>query len=193
MIPTLCKECYSICTSLNHCLRNQEFNLIVENAKAINKLKKHIKATVPHFKGAKSIWLHKEDIINEYDQLPFLPETVYKYRFLTITFDPRKFSFNELTQPKLLINYALNALFDLRNLFKGKPIIIIEYHKSGIPHFHINYDVEGQLELSTLILRLKYFFSENLRNKICIHDRVFNEYGKNYMRKSNETYFTFKT
>lgn len=167
----------------------QEFNIIVEDSKAIHKLRKHIKKAVPHFKGIKK-WL-VEDVDTDF-QVHKLDGIKYQYRFLTITFDPRKFTFNELTQPIKLIRYAKNALKDLENLFKGKPIIIVEYHKSGVPHLHINYECEGPLEHATLILRLRYFFSESLKNKSCIHDRMANEGCIQYMKKANTEYFTFK-
>lgn len=197
-ISQVCKDCGHICDSLKTCLKYQEFNVIVENAKQVNKLRTHIKSTVPYFKGIKK-WLDN-DITPEYETYDFntLKEEgirdvpIHQYRFLTITFDPKKFSYNELTQPVKLINYLKNALFSLKNLFKVKPIIIVEYHKSGIPHFHINYTVNGPLEHSTLILRLQYYFSESLRNRKCIHDRVYNTHGLNYMEKSNKTFFTFK-
>lgn len=189
VIPTLCKDCGHICISLVDCLRLQEFNIIVEDARAINKLRATIKKAVPHFKGIKK-WLI-ENIDEEYQTAPLMGVT-HQYRFLTITFDPRKFTFNELTQPDKLVRYAKNALFDLKNLFKQKPYIIVEYHKSGIPHLHINYECYGPLEHATLILRLKYYFSESLRNKRCIHDRMANETCINYMKKANSEYFTFK-
>jgi len=188
MIPTLCRDCGHVCLTHVECLKYQDFNLIVENAKHINKLRKHIKSSVPHFKGVKK-WL-TQDIDKEYIWLP-LHNAQLQYRFMTLTFDPRKFSFNELSQPKLLINYVKNCLYDLRNLFRQEPVIIIEYHKSGIPHFHLNYECVGVLEHNTLLLRLRYFLSENLRNKSSVHDRIANQYCKNYMMKSNDQYFTF--
>lgn len=183
-----CPDCHSICSSLQDCLKIQEFNIIVEDAKAIAKLKKHITNTVPHFKGIKN-WLSLEP--EGFQLQSFNDTTEWQYRFLTITFSPKKFTFNELTQPQKLINYALNALKDLQNLFKGKPLIVIEYHKSGIPHVHLNYSTETPLEHSTLQLRLQYYFAESLRNKRCIHDRIFNEGGKQYITKSNSQYYTF--
>ena len=189
VIPNLCPDCGHVCVSLTQCLKQQEFNIIVEDARALNKLRSHIKKAVPHFKGIKK-WLI-ESVDEEYQTLPW-GDVVHQYRFLTITFDPKKFTFNELTQPIKLITYAKNALRDLKNLFKKKPLIIIEYHKTGIPHLHINYECNSPLEHATLILRLKYFFSESLRNKKCIHDRMANETCINYMKKANDTYFTFK-
>jgi len=201
VIPELCKDCGHVCVSLSQCLKQQEFNIIVHDALALNRLKSHIKKAVPHFKGIKKWLIESIDEVYEdknFDDLfngkssPSQDGMTFRNRFLTITFDPKKFTFNELTQPEKLIRYAKNALNDLKNLFKGKPIIIIEYHKSGIPHIHMNYECASPLEHSTLILRLKYFFSESLRNRNCIHDRVFNNGGIEYMKKANKTYFTFK-
>ena len=189
MIPKVCKECFTLCFSHDNCLKNQDFNLIVEQGKAIAKLKQNITSTVPHFKGIKK-WLKKN--VDEYYSSFAFSEFKQQQRFLTITYDPRKFSFNELTQPVLLINYLKNVLLDLQNLFKEKPNIIIEYHKTGIPHCHINYTCNSVLEHATLILRLRYYFSESLRNKKCIHDRMANENCYNYMIKANAEYFSIK-
>jgi hypothetical protein len=188
MIPRLCQDCGNVCFTHAECLKYQDFNLLVDNAKHIAKLRKHIKTTVPHFKGLKK-WL-TSNVDKEYIWLP-LNIAPLGYRFMTLTFDPKKFSFNELTQPQLLINYVRNCLLDLSNLFKAPPVIIIEYHKSGIPHFHLNYECNGVLEHNTLLLRLRYYLSDSLRNKSSVHDRIANEYCKNYMKKSNEQYFTF--
>jgi len=188
VIAELCKDCGHVCVSLSQCLKQQEFNIIVEDAKALSKLKATIKYAVPHFKGIKK-WLI-ESVDDAYITKPWDGVT-HQYRFLTITFDPKKFTFNELTQPDKLIRYAKNALKDLQNLFKDKPLIIIEYHKSGLPHLHINYQCETPLHHATLILRLRYFFSESLKNKRCIHDRMANETCINYMKKANTEYFTF--
>lgn len=191
VVPELCKDCGHVCVSLSQCLKQQEFNILVDDAKALTKLRNHIKYAVPHFKGVKQ-WLIKE-IDGAYITKSFneLSASDFRLRFLTITFDPRKFTFNELTQPIKLINYAKNALYDLKNLFREKPLIIIEYHKSGIPHIHVNYSCATPLEHATLILRLRYFFSESLKNRKCIHDRMFNLGGIIYMKKANETFYTF--
>ncbi len=190
MNAKLCPDCFTLCTSHAICLKMQDFNLIVEQAKAIAKLKKTIQKTTPHFKGIKS-WLRNE-VEDQFENIEFSDSTPIYTRFITITFDPRKFTFNELTQPKLLINYIKNALLDLKNLFKQKPICIIEYMKSGVVHAHVNYECSSVLESTTLLLRLKYFFSDSLRNRNAIHDRYFNEGGNVYLRKSNTHYFTFK-
>lgn len=167
----------------------QDFNIIVENAKTIAALRKHIQVSAPQFKGI-SKWfdqpLEDKYVIKQFDS-----STLFKYRFITITFDPHKFTLNQLTQPVSLIRYALNALYDLRYLFKDNPIIVVEYHKSGIPHLHINYNINTPLEHATLLLRLRYYFSKDLRNKRCIHDRIFNEGGQSYIQKSNQQYYTF--
>jgi hypothetical protein len=168
----------------------QDFQVIVENAKKMAQLKKHIKVSAPQFKG-NTKWL-TQDISGLFVERHFDTSTNWQYRFMTVTFDSRKFSFNELTNPKELITYGLNAIYSLRNLFKENPLIIIEYHKTGIPHFHINYTVNGVLELATLKLRMQYYFSKDLRNKYAVHDRVFNEGGHQYMQKSNTSYYQFK-
>lgn len=168
----------------------QEFNIIVENAQKMAQLKKHIKISAPQFKGITK-WF-TQDISGLFVERLFDTSTNWQYRFMTVTFDPKKFTLNQLTNPIELINYGLNAIYDLRYLFKQNPLIIIEYHKSGIPHFHINYEVNGVLELATLKLRMQYYFSKDLRNKRAIHDRVFNEGGHQYMQKSNTTYLQFK-
>lgn len=189
MIPKVCPDCQTVCLSLVECLKQQDFNLIVDDARQIAKLKKHIKSTVPHFKGLKK-WLSSNP--EGFGLHDFSEIKEWRSRFLTITFSPKKFSFNELTQPQKLINYALNCIYSLKNLFKDNPYIVVEYHKSGIPHIHLNYSCVSVLEHSTLILRLQYYFAENLRNKKCIHDRMFNDGGINYIQKSNKQYYTFK-
>ena len=168
----------------------QDFNLIVEHAKSIANLKKTIQRATPHFKGIKS-WLYK-DVDDQFENVKFSDSTNYQTRFLTITFDPQKFTFNELTQPLLLTNYLKNSLLDLKTLFKQSPICIIEYHKSGVLHAHINYECNDVLSHTTLLLRLKYYFSATLRNKHAIHDRHFNQGGIQYITKDNQTYFTIK-
>ena len=168
----------------------QDFNIIVENAQAIAKLKKHIKVSAPHFKGNNK-WF-TQDLSGLFVKRQFDNTIEWQHRFATITFDPKRFTENQLSQPLLLINYGLNAIYDLRNLFKHNPIIIIEYHKSGIPHFHINYSCDTLLEHATLMLRMKYYFAKDLRTKAAIHDRVFNEHGHDYMQKSNTAYYQFK-
>jgi len=166
----------------------QDFNVVVENAQAIAKLKKHISASVPDFKGSKKMLTKVNDNFEE----QCFPAPSYNYRFITITFDPKKFSFNELTQPELLHNYVLNVLWELRTLFSHNIILIREFHVSGIPHYHLNYSCQTPLDHSSLILRLRYYFANSLKNRKCIHDRVFNEGGKQYMEKSNKTYFKYK-
>lgn len=168
----------------------QDFNIVVENAKKMAELKKHIKYTVPHFKGIKK-WL-TESVSEKYVSKGFNNEMKWNYRFMTLTFDPKKFSKNELSQPIQCITYALNAIYDVRHLFTANPIVVIEYHKSGIPHVHFNYSVKGPLEHATLILRMRYFFAQDLRNTKAVHDRIFNEGGIAYITKSNTDYYTFK-
>ncbi len=189
-VPTLCKECFTICTSHAVCLKMQDFNIIVQNAQAMAKLKKHIKISAPQFTG-RSVWF-ETDSRQYFVERKFDESTLWRYRFITITFDPKKFTLNQLTQPIKLLQYAFNALYDLRFLFANNIRAVVEYHKSGIPHIHMNYDVRGPLEHATLLLRLRYYFSKDLRNRRAIHDRTFNEYGPGYMQKANQTYFEFK-
>lgn len=186
----VCNECNNHCHSLEDCQQRQQFNIILEKHNDIMELKKYIKIAAPHYKGNNK-WFSYE-IKDQFEERIFDLNTEYRYRFLTVTFDPKKFTFNQLTNPPELINYGLNCFYELRYLFKNNPIIVIEYHKSGIPHFHINYDVEGPLEHATLLLRLRYYFSKDLRTKHSIHDRIFNDIGINYIKKSNSKYLTFK-
>lgn len=184
-----CPDCNHNCHSHNECLKMQDFNVIVENAQAIAKLKKHISASVPDFKGSKKMLVTPNNNFQS-RMLDWIKD--YNYRFITITFDPKKFSFNELTQPDLLHNYVLNVLWELRTLFSHNIILIREFHVSGIPHYHLNYSCGTPLEHASLILRLRYYFASSLKNRKCIHDRVFNEGGKQYMAKSNKSFYEFK-
>lgn len=191
MVVTLCPDCGHICDSHAMCLKYQDFNLIVENAKKIAELKKYIKISAPHYKGNKQKWF-SQDFRKNFEEVQFSQNTEYFYRFMTLTFDPRKFSFDELTSPEKLLNYVFNSIYDLKNLFEKNPIIVIEYHKSGIPHIHMNYSVRGPFEHSCLMLRLKYYLAKDLRNRHAVNDRIFNEGGIKYLQKSNTTYFRFK-
>ena len=157
-MSSLCKECFTICRSHAECLKMQEFQVIVENAKKMAQLKKHIKVSAPHFKGHKE-WF-TQDISGQFVERMFDNSTKWQYRFMTVTFDPKRFTTEQLINPIGLIHYGFNAIYDLRYLFKENPLIIIEYHKTGIPHFHINYTVNGPLELATLKLRMQYYFSK---------------------------------
>lgn len=196
----VCKDCLTHCQSYNECLKMQEFNLIVENARAVAKLKKHIVNTVPEFRG-KTAWLKENGIQDKYIEVPITEsKTLFNYltkdtdyaKFLTMTFDPKKFSFNELSQPILLDNYIKNCIWNLRYLFKGKNIILVrEYHQSGIPHYHMIFVPTGLLEQSTIVLRMKYYLSKTLSNKRSVHIRHANEYATNYISKSNQTFWTF--
>lgn len=163
--------------------------IIIDDARAIARVRKHIKYIVPSFTG-KRTWLI-QDVKDQYEFHTF-DKAIWQYRFMTVTFDPRKFSANELSQPYKLINYFQNAMLEMKNLLKGLPIIVMEFHKSGIPHFHINYSTEGVLELNSFILRMRYYFSKDLRTRATIHDRIFNDHGKDYIQKSNDAFFTYK-
>lgn len=194
-----CPVCLNSCQSLNDCNKKQEWLQILEDAKKLTHLKKWIKTCVPHFKG-NSKWL-TTDRSTEYKSKLFsitssgpAPDStdVWKYRFLTITFDPKKFSFNEMTQPDKLHNYTLNALLELKVLFDGNIILIREYHKSGVPHYHLNYTPVSSDAIQHIILRLKYYFAATLNNKHSIHDRIFNAGGYQYITKSTNSYWSFE-
>jgi len=188
-----CPQCKHECTSLNVCIKYQEFNELVEQARAIVALKKHIKMCIPHFQGKQS-WL-KYNPKYEYKELLLsdLNPIDYNYRFMTLTFDPAKFSYNELTQPEKLHNYMLNALYDIRHLFTRNIILVREYHKSGVPHYHLNYTTHDTNTLIHLKLRMQYYLAKSLRNKFAVHDRIFNAGGIEYLKKANDTYFAFMT
>ena len=188
-----CPECNHECTSLNVCIKYREFNELVQQARAIIALKKHIKMCIPHFQGKQS-WLsynpkyeYKELLLSDLNPIN------YNYRFMTLTFDPAKFSYNELTQPVKLHNYMLNALYDIRHLFKGNIILIREYHKTGVPHYHLNYSTHDENTLIHLKLRMQYYLAKSLRNRHAVHDRIFNAGGIEYLKKANDTYFAFET
>lgn len=169
--------------------------MLVENAKLIANMKKHIKNTVSEFKGKKYWFQNNVDCY--YETVAFTPETPIYSRFMTITFDPKKFSFNELSQPDMLMRYFKNALFEVRHLIVGKPVIVAEFMKSGVLHFHMNYQCDSLFDHQHFKMRMKFYFALNLRNEYCIHDRHFNDGGNIYIRKSNtknpnKEYFTFK-
>jgi hypothetical protein len=164
---------------------------LVEHERSIQTLKKYIKKSVNYFSGHKR-WLTITPI-DQYEERMFTPAgTPWRYRFMTITFDPKKFSFNELTQPHMLDNYVKNVLLNVKELFDGNIILVREYHKSGVPHYHLNYTPLNPDALVHLILRMRYYFSSTLQNRYCIHDRIFNDGGTIYMKKANDSYFQFK-
>lgn len=196
-----CPDCRNDCSSFPECQALQKFNQLVEHERSIQTLKKYIKKSVNYFSGHKR-WLTTNPS-EHYDEILFTPEPHYeeihlpagrrwRYRFMTITFDPKKFSFNELTQPDKLDNYVKNVLLNVKELFDGNIILVREYHKSGVPHYHLNYTPLNPDALEHLILRMRYYFSSGLINKYCIHDRIFNEGGTIYMQKYAKTYFQFK-
>lgn len=187
VMTKVCSECFSICTGLADCLKLQEFNIIVENAKAIAKLKKTIVAT-PTYRGSSQFFKIKN---TSFGKRKFSEDEPFYSRFLTITFDPKKFTFAQLTNTELMINYTLNALWSIRQLFKHNIKLVFEFHKSGLLHCHINYECEDVFNHMSLLLRLRYYFSKSLKNKHCIHDRIFNDGGKQYISKANEEYYYF--
>lgn len=169
------------------------------DARKIAHLKKWIRTCVQHFKG-QSKWL-TTDVASEYKSKLFLNNSdspapagddVWKYRFITITFDPKKFSFNELSRPEWLHNYTLNALLELKVLFDGNIILVREYHQSGVPHYHLNYTPVTSDAIYHINLRLRYYFSATLQNKHCIHDRIFNAGGYKYITKASGKYWSFE-
>lgn len=188
-MANLCKDCRHLCRNHAECLKYQDFNIVVDDARAIAKLKRTIKSSCPEYKGKQKEWFNKVPLFLE-DKNKHLSSDQYKqlkeygYRFTTITFDPKKFSLNELIHPDKLINYIGNALEELKP-FYTKCFLTYELTKMGIVHAHINYSCDSVLTHTTLQLRLKYYFAKHLNNKHAIHDRVFNEYGVNYMIKSD--------
>lgn len=185
-----CPECNHQCNSLNQCLKFKEFNDVVAQAKRIVALKKYITLSVPHFKG-KTKWLNNPIVYQQYVLQSWSSEMQWKYRFMTITFDPKKFSFNELTSPNQLENYILSALNEVKHLLRGNIILVREYHKSGIPHYHMNYDTYDSDTLEHLKLRMKYYFASSLRNTKAVHDRIFNAEGVGYIQKYAKQYYEF--
>jgi len=181
-----------MCINLTNCLKLQDFNTIVDNARQMALLRKNIKNCVPEFRGKSSFFSDipsgrfDEKSIKNIDSLPTL-----RGRFMTITFDPKKFSPNELSQPSKLHNYILNILWELRFLFSKNIILVREFHKSGIPHYHMNYECKGVMEHATLILRMRYYCANNLNNRHCIHDRPANDGAKQYLTKSAQSYFFY--
>lgn len=190
IMAQICPDCHHICTNHAMCLKYQDFNVILENQKAIAQIKKYIKICAPHFKGNKE-WMNL-DFRQNFNIVPFDESVQYNYRFMTLTFDPKKFSFNELSQPEKLLNYVFNAIYSLKDLFSTNPIIVVEFHKSGIPHIHMNYSTSGPLQQYSLMLRLKYYLSKDLRNRHAVHDRIFNESGIGYIKKSNNSFYNIK-
>lgn len=186
----ICPDCNHGCTSLAECLRYQDFNLIVENAQAVSKLKKQIGKTCPEYKGKNPNWFKNEPVLPSmsFDDYKTMPASNFGGRFATITFDPKKFSANELTNPKALTNFIANALLDLKP-FYSKCYLVYELTKHGIVHAHINYTCDTVLDHTTFMLRLKYYFAKDLRNKHCIHDRMFNDGGIIYMVKPESKLF----
>lgn len=196
--PNLCKECLSNCKSFAECKKIQFKNYVQQEQERI-KTKAVLNAKgLPNiaFSGKKD---YMKPVHNEnYKQVQFDENTPWGNRFITITFDPNKFGANFLSQPQTCKNYVFNVLNELKPLF-DKMVFVFETHKSGIIHAHLSYKVksadtdvdEAQLELATLKLRLKYYFSKSLKNKKCIHDRIFNEGGKQYMTKTNKSYYKF--
>lgn len=191
VVPTLCKDCNHVCDNLVTCLKYQDFNVLLDNHHAMVKLQKFIKLSVPEFRGKKQFL--SEDISGKFEQNnAFHRFNGWRTRFMTITFDPKKFSINELSQPKVLHNYILNSLYELRHLFSKNIILVREYHKSGIPHYHMNYECADIHAHMCLLLRMRYYFAKTLQNRSAIHDRMFNEGGKAYLMKSNDVFISFK-
>lgn len=187
-----CPECLNDCNSLNQCLKFKDFNDVVAQAKKVAALKKFIKSTVPFFRGKQS-WLVRDPSVLEYKKLKLSDLTAndYNYRFMTLTFDPKKFSANELSDPRKLHCYMLNALLEVQYLFAKNIILIREYHKSGIPHYHLNYTPKDTDCLEHLKVRMRYYLCNNLYNKYGIHDRIFNNGGIEYLKKANDYYYSF--
>lgn len=183
-----CPDCNHECKSLVECNNYQKFNNVVLDAKQIARIRKSIPMATKDFKGVKG-WLIQDPPL--YEVCKFKNDTEWKYRFMTITFDPKKFSFKELCDIHSLTRYTMHALYSIKDYFDGNIILIREYHNSGVPHFHLNYSVPDQFCHNHVLLRMKYYFQQHLNNKHCIHDRIFNEGGKQYMQKANLDYYKF--
>jgi len=185
-----CGDCHHECKSLTECHKYQNFNQIVLDAKKIAAIRKSIPKAVKDFKGNKK-WLTDNAISGAFENKTFTKDTEYKYRFMTITFDPKKFSFKELANFNQLHNYVLNALHSIQDYFAGNILLVREFHKSGLPHYHLNYSCPDQFTQHHVLFRMKYYFQQHLNNKHCIHDRIFNEGGKQYIKKVNMQYIQF--
>lgn len=191
--PKQCPDCRHDCSSHAECLRYQDFNIIVDDARAIAKLKKTIKSSTPEYKGKNKQWFSQVPMFMEdkakhlsHDAYTKLPAEQYGYRFTTITFDPKKFSLEELVSPQKLINFIGNVLEELKP-FYTKMYLTYELTRLGIVHAHINYTCDSVLAHATFQLRLKYYFAKDLRNRHAIHDRIFNSNGIDYMTNKNYT------
>ena len=142
-IPKICPDCKHLCRNHSECLKYQDWNLVIDDAQSIAKLKKTIKSATPTFKGKDKQWFDKVPLFMEnksqhisYDSYAKLKQDEYGYRFTTITFDPKKFSLKELINPQALVNYIGNALEELRP-FYSKCYLTYELTKLGIVHAHI--------------------------------------------------------
>jgi len=185
-----CGDCKQECKNLNECHAYQNFNNMVLDAKKVAAIRKSIPKAVPEFKGSKK-WFNDATVGAQYDTGVFNTTVEWKYRFMTITFDPKKFSFKELAHFDKLHNYVLSALLEIREYFDGNIILVREFHKSGLPHYHLNYSCPDQFTQHHVLFRMKYYFQQHLNNKHCIHDRIFNEGGKQYIKKVNMTYIKY--
>lgn len=195
MIPELCKDCGHTCRNHADCLKLQDWNIVIDDARQYAKLRNQIKIRVPDYKGKNPELFSAPKVDSFYNDgnraLTFqqyidLPE--HGYRFTTITFDPKKFGFKTLCNPGKCVNFIVNVLEELKPLYT-KCYLIFELHKSGIVHAHINYTCQTTLDWATFQLRLKYYFANDLRNKHAIHDRIFNNIGLNYMVKEDSKLF----
>jgi len=194
MIPQICKDCGHACKSHAECLKLQDWNIVIEDARQLAKLRKHIKINTPDYKGKSpelmedkdNTFLRDENKKLSYERYRQLSE--HGYRFTTITFDPKKFGFEFMTNPKKQLNFIVNVLEKLKPLFT-KCYAIIELHKSKVLHCHINYTCPDVMTWATLQLRLKYYFAYDLRNKHAIDDRIFNSIGLDYMTKEDTKLF----
>lgn len=194
MIPEICKDCGHTCKNHADCLKLQDWNIVIDDARQLARLRQHIKINTPDYKGKNKELMDPKDgtffsdgnnslLFTDYLQLP-----EHGYRFTTITFDPKKFGFEFMTNPKKQLNFIINVLELLKPLFT-KCYLIVELHKSKVLHAHINYSCPDLLTWATLQLRLKYYFAYDLRNKHAIHDRIFNQIGLNYMVKDESKLF----
>lgn len=144
-------------------------------------------------------------VLSQYDKLalrnikrsvkpiPFkLPEdsTLLHYRFITITFDPKKFGTSPLEE--LRKNYILDKLYKsvesdkLVEKFYGS----FEYHKNGMLHAHAILVIHSVSD-KVMARYFTDFFSDNPRNKVAIQLGPAKKTALDYINKESEDYFYY--
>ena len=182
-----CTACKTWCVTFNECKLMQGFQQLITD------YKKHKNIGIeyaPVFNGKKQYLTRYND---EFERIAFADmQQPYGYRFVTITCDPKKFTFNEISKPDLLYNYLFNVISELKYLFVTNPVIIMEYTKKGVPHFHMTYTCAEPAHSAGVLLRLRYYFASSMQNRYCIHDRIFNNGGKEYLQKYATHFYTLR-